>query len=53
MSEQITNDGYERLLAEIKQLKSEERPKTVIELDTAREQGDLKEMQNTMQQKSI
>lgn len=40
---QITKEGYEKLKAEIDNLKSVERPKIINAIATARELGDLKE----------
>jgi transcription elongation factor GreA len=41
--EPLTKYGYDKLIAEIEELKSNQRPETVIELDYARSLGDLKE----------
>jgi transcription elongation factor GreA len=39
----MTRSGYERLQTELKQLKSEDRPKIVKEIEVARAHGDLSE----------
>lgn len=39
----MTNAGYEKITGSLDFLKSDERPTTVIELDEARQLGDLKE----------
>lgn len=39
----MTEHGYNKLITELKHLKEVERPKNIIEIDTAREHGDLKE----------
>lgn len=41
--EPMTNVGYKKITGELDFLKSKERPETVIELDEARQLGDLKE----------
>lgn len=41
--EPMTNAGYEKITGALDFLKSKERPTTVIELDEARQLGDLKE----------
>lgn len=41
--EPMTNAGYEKITSDLDFLKSKERPTTVIELDEARQLGDLKE----------
>lgn len=41
--EPMTNKGYEKITGALDFLKSKERPETVIELDEARQLGDLKE----------
>lgn len=39
----ITSKGYEKILQELRHLKSEERPKIIEAIASAREQGDLSE----------
>ena len=40
---QVTNEGYQTLLTELKELKNVRRPEVVEQLAFAREQGDLSE----------
>jgi transcription elongation factor GreA len=39
----MTPEGHQRLVAELRHLKSVERPKNIQDIETAREHGDLKE----------
>lgn len=43
MQQPMTKYGFEKLSSELKNLKEIERPKNIIEIDTARQHGDLKE----------
>lgn len=49
----MSEEGYNKLLADLKQLETIERPKIVAAIAEARDKGDLSEMQNMMLQKKL
>ena len=47
----MSEEGYKKLMAELKELETVERPKISAAIAEARDKGDLSETLNTMQQK--
>ena len=49
----MSEEGYKKLMAELKELETVERPKISAAIAEARDKGDFRRMPNTMQQKRL